>query len=98
MQDNVYEVESFLQQNFEFRRNVLRNMVEYREIGENGSSPAWEAVTTEVLNTIVRSAKREGIGGKRSPRTDIDEYIHSKAVKSFQDIQRSCLYLFPFLL
>ena len=86
MQDNVYEVESFLQQNFEFRRNVLRNMVEYREIGENGSSPAWEAVTTEVLNTIVRSAKREGIGGKRSPRTDIDEYIHSKAVKEFDPI------------
>jgi len=86
MQDNVYEVESFLQQNFEFRRNVLRNMVEYREIGENGSSPAWEAVTTEVLNTIVRSAKREGIGGKRSPRTDIDEYIHSKAVREFDPI------------
>ena len=87
MQDNFLEVESFLQQNFEFRRNVLSSETEYRDIDESGSSPAWDKVTKVSLNTIVRSAKREGLGGKRSPRTDIEEYIYSKAVAEYDPIQ-----------
>lgn len=86
-QSSVHEVESFLQENFEFRHNVLSGKTEYREFGESSSSPAWDTVTPETLNSIVRSAKREGIGGKKSPRTDIEEYIFSKAVTKFDPIQ-----------
>ncbi len=86
-QNAVYEVECFLQERFEFRRNVLNNKVEYREIGEAGQSPAWKSVTPEALNSIVRSAKLEGIGGKRSPRTNIEEYIFSNVIPQFDPAQ-----------
>ena len=86
-QDLVYEVEWFLRQNYEFRHNVLSNKTEYREIDETVPSSAWMTVTPEALNSIVRSAKCNGIGGKSSPKTNIEEFVHSNAIPSFDPIQ-----------
>lgn len=91
MQGTIYEVEVFLNENYEFRCNVLNGKVEMRELGEKpemsgDSKISWQPVTPQVINSIVRKAKKAGIGGKKSPRQDIEEYILSDAVPSFDPI------------
>lgn len=95
MQGAIYEVEAFLNENYEFRCNVLNGKVEMRESGEKpevsgDSKTSWQPVTPQVINSIVRKAKKAGIGGKKSPRQNIEEYILSDAVPSFDPI---CEYL-----
>ncbi|MCR4765779.1 MAG: virulence-associated E family protein [Bacteroidaceae bacterium] len=79
-------VESFLLENYAFRRNVLSGKIEYRGIAETDNQQQWGIVTVEVMNSIVRKAKKAGIS-KNSPRTDIEEYINSDAVSDFDPIQ-----------
>ena len=85
-QSAIYLVECFLQENYEFRHNVLSGKTEFREINDNGKTGEWSAVTYKTMNSIVRKAKMERIG-KNSPRTDIEEYINSDAVKDFDPIK-----------
>ena len=85
-QSAIYLVECFLQENYEFRHNVLSGKTEFREINDNGKTGEWFAVTYKTMNSIVRKAKMERIG-KNSPRTDIEEYINSDAVKDFDPIK-----------
>ena len=47
----------------------------------------WKVLTAEAFNSIVRRAKKLGIGEKKSPRQDIEEYIKSDAVPVFDPIQ-----------
>lgn len=88
MQEAVYEVETFLNENYQFRRNVLSGKVENltQEPGKP-TEAAWKPVTTEVFNGIVRHAKMEGIGGNSSPRKNIEEYVYSDALKAFDPIR-----------
>ena len=79
-------IESFLQENYEFRRNVLRGKTEFRIKGDSDKPEQWNVVTPEVINSIVRKAKKE-VGGKKSPRTDIEEFINSDAVINFDPIR-----------
>ena len=82
----IYLVESFLEENYEFRRNLLNGKTEFTNIGENASG-IWNILTKEEVNTIVRQAKKLGIGGNSSPKQDIEEYIGSKAIPDFDPIQ-----------
>ena len=88
-QGAVYLVECFLQANYEFRFNVLSGKTEFRQITENDTTTEWSVVTQKTMNSIVRHAKMQGLS-KRSPRTDIEEYVNSDAVKDFDPI---CYYL-----
>ncbi|MCQ2244622.1 MAG: hypothetical protein MJZ32_10240 [Bacteroidaceae bacterium] len=50
MQGAIYEVEAFLNENYEFRCNVLNGKVEMRELGEKpgasrDSKTSWQSVT-----------------------------------------------------
>ena len=79
-------VESFMLENYEFRRNVLSGKTEYRVRDEGDQPHQWSVVTREVVNSIVRKAKKEGMG-KKSPRTDIEEFINSDAVSDYDPIK-----------
>ena len=75
----IYEVEAFLEERYQFRRNVMSGKCEMRVIGTESGD--WMDVTEIVVNTIVREAKKEGIGDNKSPRQDIVEYINSMAAR-----------------
>lgn len=81
-------VESFLDEYYLFRRNVLSGKTEYLTLSKNedeaeepveeepetggeeeeSSDSTWKVLTPEAFNSIVRHAKRLGVGGKKSPR------------------------------
>ena len=107
---NVCLVEAFLEENYEFRRNLLSGKTEFVVIHESDEVEevsgetadetfdgeekqeeklplVWKVFTKESLNTIVRRAKKLGIGGKSSPRQDIEEYISSEAIPDFDPIK-----------
>ena len=67
----VYAVETYLEENYEFRRNVVSGKTEYR----HKDCEEWTIITEEAMNSIVRQAKKDGIGDNKSPRQDIDEYV-----------------------
>ena len=109
----IYQVESFLEESYLFRRNVLNGKTEFicikpvKELEEeepenseekelekkeetlkvNPEEKTWQILTAEVFNSIVRRAKKLGIGEQKSPRQDIEEYIKSDAVPVFDPIQ-----------
>ncbi len=83
-QGAIYMIESFLDENYEFRRNVLSGKTEVRKLSDDADD--WSILTAEALNSIVRKAKKEGLDEK-SPRTDIEEYIGSDAVKDYDPIK-----------
>ena len=122
----IYQVESFLEESYLFRRNVLNGKTEFicikpvkeleeeepenseakenseiKEISEkkelekkevtlkeeNPEEKNWKILTAEAFNSIVRCAKKLGIGEQKSPRLDIEEYIKSDAVPVFDPIQ-----------
>lgn len=56
----VFETESFLQENYEFRRNILSGKTEVRPT--ESTDDKWIILTTEVLNSIILRAKKEEIG------------------------------------
>lgn len=90
-QSAIYQVESFLEESYLFRRNVLNGKTEFfcikpeEEMEEEQKN--WKVLTAEAFNSIVRRAKKLGIGEKKSPRQDIEEYIKLDAVPVFDPIQ-----------
>lgn len=100
-------VESFLDEYYFFRRNVLSGKTEYFTLSKNedeteepveeepetggeeeeSSDSTWKVLTPEAFNSIVRHAKRLGVGGKKSPRQDIEEFVHSEEVPEFDPIR-----------
>ena len=106
-------VESFLDEYYLFRRNVLSGKTEYFTLSKNedeteeaveeepetggeeeeSSDSTWKVLTPEAFNSIVRHAKRLGVGGKKSPRQDIEEFVRSKRFRSLTlsgNILRTC--------
>lgn len=95
VQEAVFEVEAFLDVFYLFRRNVLSGKIEVANVitdEDNDSELSadrleWKIVTEEVMNSIVRHAKKEGIGGDHSPKQNIEEYIKSDAVPVYDPIK-----------
>ena len=111
---SIYMVESFMEEHYAFRRNLLSGKTEMAVLKDiDGASPdieessddgassvdekeettlqnsnlKWEVMTKEKVNSIVRAAKKMGVGGKKSPRQDIEEYICSDVVPDFDPIR-----------
>ena len=70
---------------YQFRRNVMSGKCEMRANGKEAGE--WKDVTEIVVNTIVREAKKAGIGDNKSPRQDIVEYINSMAVETYDPVK-----------
>ena len=105
----IYLVESFLNENYAFRRNLLSGKTEFAilngkddmnlgDVGQDvdveeetamvdADGVVWKVFTKESFNSIVRRAKKLGIGGKSSPRKDIEEYVESDAVADYDPIR-----------
>ena len=85
-------VELFLNENYYFRRNVLNGKVEFAikydaDAPENEAdaekpddSLDWRPLTQEVMNSIIRRAKKEEVCEKGSPKTEIMEFVYSDDV------------------
>lgn len=99
-QSSTLLAESFLDEFYLFRRNVLSGKTEYFTICEEEEEDAntekmektpkgeeWKILTPEAVNSIVRQAKKMGIGGKKSPRQDIVEYLGSEDIPAFDPIK-----------
>lgn len=84
---NTLAVELFLQENYQFRRNILNGKVEYVILNPEQADVqhVWRPLTPEALNSIVRKGKQEKIT-KGSPKTDIVEVIHSDATPNYNPI------------
>ena len=86
-------VESFLDEYYLFRRNILSGKTEYLIIKKDDESELeekdgdWKVLTNNAFNSIVRHAKRSGIGENKSPRQDSDEFINSEEVPVYNPIK-----------
>ena len=86
-------VESFLDEYYLVRRNILSGKTEYLIIKKDDESEQeakdgdWKVLTNNAFNSIVRHAKRLGIGENKSPRQDIDEFINSEEVPVYNPIK-----------
>ena len=74
VENDLLAVEYRLEHNYQFRRNVLSGLVEYKKTGEPDES--FSRLTSEALNTIFIKAKRE-IPDDTSLKTDIKAYVES---------------------
>ena len=84
MQGAVLMIDSFLDENYQFRRNVLSGKTEVRKLSDEADR--WSILTEVMLNSIVRKAKMAGFD-EHSPRTDIVEFVGSDAVKDYDPIR-----------
>lgn len=84
VQAALLEAESFLNENYQFRHNLLSGKTEFMRLPD---ATAWEVLTEPTVNSIILHAKREGIGGKRSPKSNIGELLHSNQVPLFNPIR-----------
>lgn len=75
--------EEFLEQNYEFRRNVLRGIVEYRKL--NSESAQWSPLTDEALKSIFIHSRRE-LGEKSDVKNDIRTYVESEEPQSYNPV------------
>ena len=82
-------VEEFMAMSYEFRRNVLSDKYEMREVcndNETDTKPKpWRTVTRESQNTILRRAKRE-LGDVKGLKASIEEYIYSEETPDYDPI------------
>ena len=93
-QQNTLAVEQFLNDNYQFRRNVLNGKVEYATTNAEQADiqSVWQTLTPEALNSIIRKAKQEQIT-KNSPKTDIQEVIYSDATPKYDPIKEYLMHL-----
>ena len=78
-------VESFLNENYGFRRNVLNGKLEFAD--QKVQPDVWRPLTQEALNSIILRAKREEVCEDGSPKQDIELYVHSEEVPVFDPIK-----------
>lgn len=74
VENDLLAVEYHLEHNYQFRRNMLSGLVEYKKTGEPDEN--FSRLTSEALNTIFIKAKRE-IPDDTSLKTDIKAYVES---------------------
>ena len=87
-------VEMFLNENYRFRRNVLNGKVEFASapLDAEGNLPeesalVYRPLTQEALNSIVLRAKREEVVESGSPKADIELYVRSEEVPTYNPVQ-----------
>ena len=91
-QTGMLVVESFLQENYLFRRNVLNGKVEFvtklaaDEVVAD-SDVAWRPLTEPALKSIIIRAKREDVCEGGNPKTDIMDLVLSEEVRKYDPIR-----------
>ena len=85
--EGTLAAEQFLQENYLFRRNVLNGKLEFADKPAEGQSAVFRPLTQEAQNSIVLRAKREQICEKGSPKAEIELYVHSEEVPTFNPAQ-----------
>ena len=84
--ETTLAIESFLKENFLFRRNVLNGKVEFaikpseEATNDDGKEEPFRPLTQEALNSMIRKAKKEQVVKKGCAKTEIVEYVHSEDV------------------
>ena len=86
LQEVIFEIESFLDENYSFRRNLLSGKTEVQEIGEGKQPSAWCILTNELFNSILIRMMKEGVGGM-SPKTHALEIINSATTVDYDPIK-----------
>lgn len=82
-QEKALTIELYLQENYEFRSNVLNGKVEYRAKKVGGE---FLPLTQEAQNSIVLDVLREDVCEDGNPKTLINLYVHSNEVPKFNPI------------
>jgi len=86
MQVSMLTVELFLNDRYLFRRNVLNGKLEFAAKPSEDQEPLYRPLTQQALNSIVLQAMRENICEGRNPKSDIQAYINSEEVPTFDPI------------
>ena len=84
---NVLSIEVFLDEHYAFRHNVLNGKTEFAKRAEDGSVEEYRVLTQKALNSIVIQAKREDVFEEGGSKSDIQEYINSEEVESYDPIK-----------
>ena len=84
--EGLLAVEQFLNDRYLFRRNVLSGKAEFADKPAEGKEPTFRPLTVEALNSIVLKAKRKDVCDGKSPKPDIQEYINSEEVPTYDPI------------
>ena len=84
--EGMLAVEQFLSDRYLFRRNMLNGKVEFSKKPAEGEETMFRVLTQQALNSIVLKAKREDICDGKNPKSDIQEYINSEEVVTFDPI------------
>ena len=84
-------VESFLNENYQFRFNVLNGKVEFvmksavdEIIADNDAK--WRPLTDRALKSIIIRAKRENVCDGDNPKGDIQDLVQSEEVRTYDPI------------
>ena len=90
-QTGMLVVESFLHENYLFRRNALNGKVEFvtksavDDVPADGD-PRWRPLTEPALNSIIIRAKREDVCEGDNPKSDIQLLVQSEEVRAYDPI------------
>ena len=86
--EGMLACESFLHENYLFRRNVLNGKVEFLTLSADGKpSGDYRPLTTQALNSIILRAKREEVCEQGNPKGDIQEIVNSEEVPQYNPVQ-----------
>ena len=90
-QKGALVVESFLQENYLFRFNVLNGKVEFVTKSAVDDVPAdndaaWRPLTDRALKSIIIRAKREDVCEGENPKSDIMDLVQSEEVRTYDPI------------
>lgn len=81
----VLLAEQFLNENYEFQKNVISNKLEVRQRGKEGAT--FQPLTAEVENSIIVRARKE-LDGVKALKTLLTEQIHSNDVAMFDPAEQ----------
>ncbi len=84
---NVLSIEVFLNERYAFRHNVLSGKTEFAKKQEDGTPTDYRVLTQKALNSISIQAKREDVFEEGGSKSDIQEYINSEEVDSYDPIK-----------
>ena len=92
LQEVIFEIENFLNENYGFRRNLLSGKTEVQEIGEGKEPSDWRIMTNEVFNSILIQMMRNGFGGN-APKNHVLEFVCSEAIQDYDPINEYLTHL-----